>query len=42
MNAYAVIILIVTIILNIIQSWINFFLEMDETELGEIGISLEK
>lgn len=42
MNAYAVIILIATIILNIIQSWINFFLEMDETELGEIGISLEK
>jgi hypothetical protein len=42
MNAYALIILVVTIILNIIQSWINFFLEMDETELGEIGISLKK
>lgn len=42
MSTYAVIILVITIILNIVQSWINFFLEMDETELGKIGISLKK
>ncbi len=42
MNAYVVIILILSLIILTPLAWVNLLLDMDECEQGKIGITLKK